>query len=212
MYDSLAGKSRGRLSESLKIQLGHIYGNGKSHLQVTVPMTNQQLNYIDCGIYAIANAYSVSFGVNLNENNFDEKLMRGHVLKCFEAGIFTDFPTRTEVKALPRPITVTIDLNCGACSLPDLYHIIIEFESCRIWYHQICVSIPLSLAKQNRKNKKRKLGMQQLSFISVITLFTFNLNTFACFHKKYLKIICLQAFSLSSYGNTISFLQYYLGQ
>ena len=47
----------------------------------------------DCGLFAIAVATALSFGVDPSEVSFQQDAMRPHLVKCFEDGLMTLFPT-----------------------------------------------------------------------------------------------------------------------
>ena len=60
-------------------------------LKITIPKMSKQDGVSDCGIFAIAPATSLAFGstpVQLRQSS-----MREHLLKCFEDGAMTPFPT-----------------------------------------------------------------------------------------------------------------------
>ena len=57
----------------------------------TVPMQKQR-GGDHCGLFAIATATALAFGVDPAELTFQQDAMRTHVLKCFEEGLMTLFP------------------------------------------------------------------------------------------------------------------------
>ena len=52
----------------------------------------KQEGYVDCGIFAIANATAIAHGINPGNLKFNQLLMRKHLLDSFEQEILTPFP------------------------------------------------------------------------------------------------------------------------
>ena len=48
--------------------------------------------YVDCGVFAIANATAIAHGMNPETIQFMQSLMRKHLLSCFEQETLTPFP------------------------------------------------------------------------------------------------------------------------
>ena len=47
----------------------------------------KQTNYSDCGLYAIAFATSICNGENPTKLQYDQYLMRGHLISCIIKGV-----------------------------------------------------------------------------------------------------------------------------
>ena len=92
--DSLINlKRKTHLTESLQIQLGALYGEGKHKLEVCLPISNQQSNYSDCGLFAVANLINFCKTADMHEstecsrfylNTYDDRVLRRHHVKCFD--------------------------------------------------------------------------------------------------------------------------------
>ena len=83
-----------KLTTSLEIQLFQLYSNSKKRLLVKIPEVQKQINKIDCGLYAIANAVEfcfTKFSGSLHIE-FNQQLMQDHLISCLEKGQFSVFP------------------------------------------------------------------------------------------------------------------------
>ena len=82
-----------KINTSLEFQLCKIYGQNKNRILIKIPEVQKQDNSIDCGLFAIANA--VEFCNNVIKGgtriNYDEKLMRDHLIYCLEMGSSHNF-------------------------------------------------------------------------------------------------------------------------
>ena len=62
-------------------------------VQSEIKIMQRQGGGDDCGLFAIAIATALAFGVDPAELTFQQDTMRARVLKCFEEGLMTLFPT-----------------------------------------------------------------------------------------------------------------------
>ena len=146
-YDSLF---HGRIRDHVKLQICNIYKSENSLLQINIRSCQQQTNGVDCGIYAVANAFYILSGTDVSNIKIDENRMRAHFLQCLELGRFEPFPekqTNTVTLFSPEKIT-TIELFC-ICKMPWVwYHSknpdlnMAECDTCHTWYHRKCENIP----------------------------------------------------------------------
>ena len=76
----------------MEIQLAQIYNSRK----INLPNVQQQLNSVDCGVFAIA--FLVMFCENgftsITETVFDTQNMREHFASCLENNFFVPFPKK----------------------------------------------------------------------------------------------------------------------
>ena len=77
----------------LKI-IANISRTENSELEIHIPSCQQQKNGVDCGIFAVANAYYILSGIDVSSIRIDENKMRMHFLQCFEQGRFELFPEK----------------------------------------------------------------------------------------------------------------------
>ena len=80
-------------------------------------------------------------GHSLVETEFDQAMMRGHLLKCFMSRIFTPFPT-IEISELRmiKPLSLEISIYC-TCMMPDTFDDMVQCGTCRKWYHITCIGL-----------------------------------------------------------------------
>ena len=62
-------------------------------LRIEVTYMQKQRDGDDCGLFAIAAATALAFGVNPAEVTFQQDGMCAHLVKCFEEGHIQLFPT-----------------------------------------------------------------------------------------------------------------------
>ena len=72
-YDSLF---HGRIRDHVKLQICNIYKSENSLLQINIRSCHQQSNGVDCGIYAVANAFYILSGTDVSNIKIDENKMR----------------------------------------------------------------------------------------------------------------------------------------
>ena len=137
------------LTDSLKIQLAQIYGQGKSKLKVKIPHVQQQNNSYDCGLFAIANM--IEFATNRYNGLKDGKLgfmfiqneMRTHLIKCFNQNYMEAFPKEKmqQIRTI-KVSNIDIDLFC-CCSVLEVSGLgpWIACHTCNQWYFQKCEGI-----------------------------------------------------------------------
>ena len=75
--------------DTQNIILSLLETNGKP--RITMAEMSKQEGMNDCGVFAIAAATALAFG--LAPVQLQKSGMRGHLLKCFEDGAMTPFPT-----------------------------------------------------------------------------------------------------------------------
>ena len=86
IYDSL---SLSEVTASIAKQTENIMGT--KDVEYSFPAVQQQENYNDCGVFAIAYATHLARGHNPVGVTFNVKLMRGHLLSCLQKGKLTLF-------------------------------------------------------------------------------------------------------------------------
>jgi hypothetical protein len=88
VYDSLG---KGRVSPCITKQIEAIVSDWKGNL--VFPPVQQQLNHVDCGVFAIAFATHAALGKNPAGITFNTNIMRNHLLQCLERKQLSTFPT-----------------------------------------------------------------------------------------------------------------------
>ncbi|KAK3920964.1 LOW QUALITY PROTEIN: Chromatin remodeling protein SHL [Frankliniella fusca] len=126
------------LSGHTKIQVAMIAREKGTTITVNRPACKQQNNAYDCGLFAIANAVEYCFASSTDFVDFNPSAMRDHLLKCFDAGSFTQFPrlNSSRMKKLKEDeITDTFDISCS-CRLPNNFDVeMVVCDQCNEWFH-----------------------------------------------------------------------------
>ena len=95
----------------------------------------------DCGLFSLAFATSICFGVDPTTIAFEQRLLRSHLFDCIQSGKLSMFPERTNTRR-PKPFKKEhISIYC-VCRLIDDGTQMIECFSCLEWFHQSCVRVP----------------------------------------------------------------------
>ena len=72
---------------------------------------------------------------------FEQRAMRGHLMKCLEAGQFSMFPVRKIRRSSKRiKSTSIIKVYCD-CQMPELPSSMVQCTKCHEWFHFLCVDV-----------------------------------------------------------------------
>ena len=85
-----------KLTIGMRLQLSSLYGKPHEDLTVVQWRTQQQkIKLGNCGLFAIANMldFCMTDRVGAAQVDFEESMMRPHLIKCFEQKKLTPFPT-----------------------------------------------------------------------------------------------------------------------
>ena len=114
--------------------------------QDTVTFENEkvqkQVGSSDCGLFSLAFATDLCFGLEPKNQKYNQKEMRQHFVCCLESGKMTPFP-KTE-RRVPLPLSsskTSVPIFC-LCRLPNDKQEYVECFKCKGWYHPECASIP----------------------------------------------------------------------
>ena len=72
--------------------ISHIAKYHGSVLELRILPFQQQKNFIDCGIFAIAHGIKILHGENVENSAFDATLMHDHLLVCLQLQKLSPFP------------------------------------------------------------------------------------------------------------------------
>ena len=100
----------------------------------------QQKNFSDCGLFAIAFAMSICNEQCPEELCYDTTVMRQHLFDCFEHQKMQPFPSKPRrcFKKTLRQITFRVFCHCR---LPEQKPMI-ACDQCQQWFHKACEAIP----------------------------------------------------------------------
>ena len=95
-----------QLASLYKLKIGNDEDGDESDpatLTVEVPYVQQQEGYTDCGLFAIAFAVHLALGDEVTALNFEQSLMRQHLLKCFDKKAMVAFPLKKKTAGISCP-------------------------------------------------------------------------------------------------------------
>ena len=158
IYDSVSLKST---FYTLK-QIASIVKCDYNQIQVFLERVQCQKNAIDCGIYAIAFLTDLCHRRDPASLTYHgSKELRQHLIKCFEQGAMSPFPSNTYNK--PKPLIKDLRVYC-CCRLPFvLEHMkkdevpvneetrMIQCDLCNCWYHCSCIKVTNDQLKEFSK-------------------------------------------------------------
>ena len=156
LYDSLKGAS---ISSAIYSQISTLSNCKLKSLRIIRAGVQQQSNGTNCGLFSIAFAVDIAFGITPKERAYAESEMRNHLLKCFKNRKMSPFP---QVPPKHRGIKKSKDsilIEDVHCTCRRIY-ITSDMEKdpgffmamcsvCEEWYHKKCLKIPPKVFKSN---------------------------------------------------------------
>ena len=141
LFDSLTHDD---LPSTLEEQIAAVYASFCSKdglLTITKVGVQQQKGMTDCGLFAIAFAYHSARGDDVSKLEFDQSIMRQHLLDCFQSEELKPFPMTTAKPKKRKSKHIFIHLYC-TCLMPASYDVqMIECDVCAKWFHFKCVGL-----------------------------------------------------------------------
>ena len=117
IYDSMKS-SRLETSDKFNCQVAALMNCSSSKINVQYANVKQQVGGSDCGLFAIAFATSLCFGLSPEKQNYNQKEMRSHLSKCFLEGKIDPFPVALP-NIVPAPNTGYNIALCFKCRKPQ---------------------------------------------------------------------------------------------
>ena len=105
-------------------------------LTVRVKVIHKQLNAFDCGAFALAFATALSHNQDPTCLHFNDP--RAHLRKCFQENQISPFPAHSRTPQTPDRRYMSVPVYC-MCRGTDDGSRMIACDSCREWFHQMCV-------------------------------------------------------------------------
>ena len=102
----------------------------------------------DCGLFEIAVATCLAFGILPEECLWEQDVMRSHLCKCFEQGFMSPFPVSSTKRAhigYRRMKDVEVYCHCKQPYTKKVF--MIECDGCLNWFHRKCEKIPKVVKK-----------------------------------------------------------------
>lgn len=108
----------------------------------------KQIGSNDCGLFAIAVATSLCYGILPQDCAWDQGKMRQHLSECFKQGQLTLFPQAQKArkhKTYTRVEQLEVFCHCRQPYNGDVF--MIQCEICQDWFHRGCQRIPRKITK-----------------------------------------------------------------
>ena len=142
VYDSM----HFMMHESTKSLLAQLLKTTKKQLSVCFANTNKQAGFNDCGVFAAVYCTALVHGDNPSSYVYEQKDLRGHLIKCLEGGTVQPFPV-----IRPRRVGVasifTIDVFCY-CRNRDDGSKMVQCNMCKDWFHLSCIEATIVKGKK----------------------------------------------------------------
>ena len=118
IYDSLKYLT---IEHKLKCDVTSIVHSQLDNLKFNVMNVDGQLYLSDSGVYAVAYATHLAFGLDPSHCLWDHKRMRGHLLSCLEDGEMTCFPSKGDrsIHTRRRVLKYVIERIYCSCRMPN---------------------------------------------------------------------------------------------
>ena len=154
IFDSLARRS---VREDINNQIANYACSSVTELVLHTESGQQQTNFVDCGLFAIAFATSLAYGEDPRKMYYDENLLRPHLVKCLTENKMSPFPTLKKKGQMQRckQYMSRVELYCS-CRMPyfpstDERYDMACCDKYSGWYHRVCEKIPDSIFTNRKK-------------------------------------------------------------
>ena len=148
VYDSLYSSA----SPSQMMQIASLLYSKEKKISLLFKDVQMQDGSSDCGVFAIAFATAITFGLDPGAFLFDQSKMRQHLLQCLQKSKMSMFPVNRYRRVGGRiKYEDTISLFC-ICRLPKFSNSNwVQCSKCKEWFHDgICVFVPEELKSSPR--------------------------------------------------------------
>ena len=111
----------------------------------------RQRNGNDCGVFALAFATDLCFGIDPATQTYNQECMRTHYVSCLDSQEMVPFPkARWQVPCHPHINRITVAIFC-VCQMPNDKQEYVQCFQCYGWYHPTCVNIPDWVIKTKKR-------------------------------------------------------------
>ena len=130
-----------KLSHSLKCIIADMLQASKDSIVLEYIKMQGQSGASDCGLFAIATATAICNGQDLCMLEFDQFLMRKHLLQCFQNGAVLPFPSQSIAARKPKVLKEeVVEIYCH-CRLPYTGRKMVQCDGCQKWFHCDCLRV-----------------------------------------------------------------------
>ena len=139
----------------VKMQIAALLCCTSSRITTRFHKTQSQIGSSDCGVFAIAFATDLAFGLKPASHHYEQDKLRPHFLECLKSEQMTPFPSK---KIQPgKPKTEYLYVYCH-CRMPnDGEERMAECTVCKEWYHESCENIPQAVFTDSSNDWKCKV-------------------------------------------------------
>ncbi|XP_065657444.1 uncharacterized protein LOC136082351 [Hydra vulgaris] len=155
-YDSLF---HGKVNDHVKKQICNIYKTKGKILTVQILKCQQQINGVDCGVFAIANAFNILNKTDVGTLSLDRNKIRSHFLECIGNRNFAPFPLSQAEAPFNKEKIITLEISCSCRSYWLWYHAknpalhMVQCDTCSEWFHRKCENISDKIFKKINAEK-----------------------------------------------------------
>ena len=102
----------------------------------------------DCGLFAIAVATCLAFGILPEECSWEQDAMHNHLCECFEKGFISPFPVSSTKRVHVGYLRMEdVEVYCH-CKQPYTERVfMVECNNCLNWFHCRCEKVPKVIKK-----------------------------------------------------------------
>lgn len=154
LYDSMLC-SKSRLPVKTTKDIASLLHVSSDVIDIRVPQSRIQQGSNDCGLFALATATSLCYGIPPCKVLWEQSKMRSHLKSCFQSSKMTPFPG-SQKEATPtgseEPLLMAVKVNVYcSCRMPQVgRERMAQCSKCHEWYHERCEDIPKTVFCRNR--------------------------------------------------------------
>lgn len=129
-------------THTLKEIIAAMCRTSESSLEIQSMNVARQVGGVDCGLFALAYATSLSLGQDPVNVMYDQSKLRHHFLQCLLDGKMTTFPVtvnRTVKKAIAFKTCIKLYCICRQTYVKGQR--MIQCHECNAWYHAACLAL-----------------------------------------------------------------------
>ena len=148
LYDSLYNDLDPISKEKLKKQIAYMLMPTSEHVTIQWADVQKQTGTSDCGLFAIAAATSLCYGISPQDCNWEQEKMRDHLCKCFQQkdmALFPQLPIVRKHKKYIRVEKTKVFCHCRQPYKPGV--VMIACDLCQDWFHRGCERVPKRVNK-----------------------------------------------------------------
>lgn len=148
IYDSLYNDISPSCKAKFLRQMAYMLMPTSKHVTLQWADMQKQKGGSDCGLYAIAVATSLCFGILPQDFAWEQGKMRHHLSMCFQQGDLSLFPQSSMVRQHQGHHWLEkVEVFCH-CRQPFTENVfMVQCDNCQDWFHRGCQRIPRKVNK-----------------------------------------------------------------